>query len=87
MYLWRFITLKTQIQNEAQVFAKMDVMVLFDGLDKRIQPKIQKKLEIPDMKNELIMLKWNHDQTQIMNSKSFYQHALKLEPISNFLSP
>lgn len=32
-------------------------MVLFDGLDKQIQPKIKKKLEIPDMMNELDLLK------------------------------
>ena len=42
IFLWRFKTLKTQIGNEANDPAKIEVILFFAGLDEPMQQKIRK---------------------------------------------
>lgn len=55
-YLRRFNILKTQIRNEAQDLAKIEVMFFFAELDELMQCKIYKQSGMPDTKYNLVML-------------------------------
>ncbi len=56
MFLAQFNTLKTQIKNEANDPAKIEVMLFFAGLDEPIQRKIQEQSSMPETKHDLIAL-------------------------------
>ncbi len=55
-FLRRFNTLKTQIENEANDPAKMEVMPFFAGLDEPMQQKIRKQSSMPGTKHDQVAL-------------------------------
>ena len=56
MYSRSFNTLKTQIKNEAQNPAKIEIMLFFAGLDKPMQLQIREQFDISDTKHDLLLL-------------------------------
>ncbi len=55
-FLRQFNTLKTQIGNEANDPARLEVMLFFAGLDEPIQQKIRKQSSMPETKYDLVAL-------------------------------
>ncbi len=55
-FLRRFNTLKTQIGNEANDPAKIEVMLFFAGLDEPMQQKIRKQSSMLKTKHDLVAL-------------------------------
>ncbi len=55
-FLRRFNTLKTQIGNEANDPAKIEVMLFFAGLDESMQQKIREQSSMPETKHDLVAL-------------------------------
>ena len=55
-FLRQFNTLKTQIENEANDPAKMEVMLFFAGLDEPMQRKIGKQSSMPETKHDQVAL-------------------------------
>ncbi len=55
-FLRRFNTLKTQIGDEANDPAKIEVMLFFAGLDETMRQKIREQLSMPDTKHDLVTL-------------------------------
>ncbi len=55
-FLRRFNTLKTQIGDEANDPAKIEVMLFFAGLDKPMQRKSRKQSSMPETKHDLVAL-------------------------------
>ena len=55
-FLRRFNTLKTQIGDEANDPAKIEVMLFFAGLDKPMQQKIHEQSSMPETKHDLIAI-------------------------------
>ncbi len=55
-FLRRFNTLKTQNGDEVNDPAKIEVMLLFAGLDKPIQRKIREHSSMPETKYDLVAL-------------------------------
>ncbi len=55
-FLRRFNTFKTQIKNEANDPAKIEVMLFFAGLDEPMQQKICKQSSMPETKHDLVAL-------------------------------
>ncbi len=56
MCLRRFNTLKTQIADEANDPAKIEVMLFFAGLDEPMERKIHKQSSMPETKHDLVAL-------------------------------
>ena len=55
-FLRQFNTLKTQIGNEANDPAKIEVMLFFAGLDEPMQRKIREQSSMPETKHDLVAL-------------------------------
>ena len=55
-FLRRFNTLKTQIGDEANDPAKIEVMLFFAGLDEPMQRKIREQSSMPETKHDLVAL-------------------------------
>ncbi len=55
-FLRRFNTLKTQIGNEANDPAKIEVMLFFAGLDEPMKQKISEQSSMPETKHDLVVL-------------------------------
>ncbi len=55
-FLRRFNTLKTQIRDEANDPAKIEVMLFFAGLDEPMQRKIREQSSMPGTKHDLVAL-------------------------------
>ena len=55
-FLQRFKALKTQIGNEANDPAKIEVMLFFAGLDEPMQRKIREQSSMPGTKHDLVAL-------------------------------
>ncbi len=55
-FLRRFNTLKTQIGDEANDSAKIEVMLFFAGLDEPMQQKIREQSSMPETKHNLVAL-------------------------------
>ncbi len=55
-FLQRFNTLKTQIGNEANDPAKIEIMLFFAELDEPMQQKICKQSSMPETKHDLVAL-------------------------------
>ncbi len=55
-FLRRFNTLKSQIENEVNDHAKIEVILILAGLDELMQQKIRKQSSMPETKNDLVAL-------------------------------
>ncbi len=55
-FLRRFNTSKTQIEDEANDPAKIEVMLFFEGLDEPMQQKIREQSRRPRTKHDLVAL-------------------------------
>ncbi len=55
-FLRQFNTLKTQIGDEANDLAKIEVMLFFAGLDEPMQQKIREQSSMPETKHDLVAL-------------------------------
>ncbi len=55
IFLWRFYTFETQIRDEANDPAKMDVMLFFAWLDELMQQKTSKQSSMPETKHDLVV--------------------------------
>ncbi len=55
-FLRRFNTLKTQIGNEVNDLAKIEVMLFFAGLDEPMQQKIREQSRMLEKKHDLVVL-------------------------------
>ncbi len=55
-FLRRFNTLKTQIQDETNDPAKIEVMLFFAGLDEPMQQKTHEQSSMPGTKHDLVTL-------------------------------